>query len=108
MELLISASYMYTPDQDHSTYMVAPLSLSSSYKVLRTFLHLQLHHVDEPVGAVGSNTRGRSRGRGKEDGRKEGRLSVAKLNKKQRKVRQCIGLCLHALPSITAYMLQHT
>ena len=71
--------------QKHHLY-IPPFSTP---QVLQTFLHLQLHHIDEPVGAIGSGRRSRGAGKGKEEGGREGKPRMAKLNKKQRKV------CVH-------------
>ena len=54
--------------QKHHLY-IPPFSTP---QVLQTFLHLQLHHIDEPVGAIGSGRRSRGAGKGKEEGGRRG------------------------------------
>ena len=55
--------------------------LSDCLQVLRTFLRLQLHHIDVPVGAAGTSSSSQT-GRN----RKETRARLAKMTKKQKKV----------------------
>ena len=57
---------------------------NSCVQMLRTFLHLQLHHVDEPVGAAGLASQ--RMGKKKEERKKEMRIRMTKMTRKQKKV----------------------